>query len=71
MTDYTAVVDGRCQHGKELRTVWCRPLGEMWQLLGQFKCEKCPTQVSIRMVHEKPTKVLTTQGKQFTAKADA
>lgn len=69
MTDDTVVVDGRCQHGGELRSVWRRPLGEKWQILGQFKCAKCPAQVSIRVVDEKPSEVLA-QGKRLSL-ADA
>ena len=62
----TITIDGRCVHGKEIRTnVWIRPRGDGWQVLGQFKCAKCQS-VPVALASHKPTKVLTIQGKQLT-----
>jgi hypothetical protein len=67
MTDETIIIDGRCVHGKEIRTtVWIRPVGDRWEIRAASKCGKCADQISIRTVNQKPTKVLTTQGRQLT-----
>ena len=67
MTDETVVIDGRCVHGKEIRTiVWGRPLGDSWQIHGQPKCKKCPDLILLKTTSQKPTAVQTTRGRRLT-----
>ncbi len=47
-------IETRCQHGKEIHTMWRRPHGDGWQILGQPKCAECPQVISLAIVTEKP-----------------
>ena len=63
----TPIIDDKCVHGKEIRTtVWIRPIDDKWEILVQAKCRKCPGRFSVRIVNQRPTEVLTTQGRRLT-----
>ncbi len=52
----TIIIDDRCDHGKEIRTtVWCRPTGDRWQILGQPKCRECPNRIPVAIVNQSLT----------------
>ncbi len=67
MTDESIIIDDTCVHGKEIRTtVWIRPVGDRWEIRAQPKCGKCPNVISVAIVNQRPTRVLTSQGRQLT-----
>ena len=63
----TTIIEDKCVHGREVRTtVWIRPIGDRWEVRAQSKCEKCPNVISVASVSQRPTEVLTTQGRRLT-----
>ncbi len=62
----TITIDGKCVHGKEIRTtVWIRPIDDRWEIRAQPKCGKCPNLISVAIVGQRPTEVLTAQGRRL------
>ncbi len=62
----TSIIEDKCVHGKEVRTtVWISPIGDGWEIRAQPKCGKCPNVISVAIVNQRPTGVLTAQGRRL------